>query len=403
MRIPTIQLFQRSLRAMQAQTSELEQTQLQISTGLRIMKPSDDPTGAVKVLNLNSNIGMIEQFDRNAAVAEAALGQQESVLGAINDSLQRIRELTVQGMNPTNHDSARVDIALEIEERFNELLTLANTRDANGEFLFAGALGDSIPFVNNNGTVTYQGDQNQREVQIGDGARLVSRDCGDQMFMQIPDGDGKVQIKAAAGNTGSLVVGQYSSNTTFVRDTYTVTFAAGAAGQPMTYTVTDSATPTPNTVGTGTYTAGSSIAFGGVQMALTGTPAAGDRVVVQPSQPQSIFDMVKGIATSLRTPVGNSSNKAAVQNLMAQGLGSLDNALDSINDQRASVGARLSNLESVADINADFRLQLDTLKSDTQDLDYASALTQFNQQLASLQAAQQAYMKTSELSLFRFL
>lgn len=402
MRIPTIQLFQSSLRAMQAQTAELEHTQLQISTGLRIMKPSDDPTGAVKVLNLNSNLGMIEQFDRNSAVAEAALSQQESVLGAVNDSIQRIRELTIQGMNPTNHDSARADIALEIDERFKELLTLSNTRDANGEYLFAGALGDSMPFVNNNGTVSYQGDQNQREVQVGDGARIASRDCGDEVFMQIMNGDGKVQVKAGAGNTGSLVAGQYSSNSSFVRDTYTIAFTAGAAGQPMNYTVIDSATPTPNTVSTGTYTAGNSISFNGVQIALTGTPAAGDSVVVAPSQPQSVFDMVKGIADSLRIPLGTGSNKASVQNRLAQGLGSLDNALNKINDQRASVGARLSNLDSVGDINADFRLQLDTLKSDTQDLDYAEALTRFNQQLASLQAAQQAYMKTSELSLFRF-
>jgi flagellar hook-associated protein 3 FlgL len=151
---------------MQRQNAELEKTQLQISTGLRILKPSDDPTGSVKVLNLNANIGVIDQYSRNSAVAQASLSQQESVLGSINDTLQRVRELTVQGMSPANHDSARLDIALEIEERFKEILSLANTRDANGEYLFSGSLSDRMPFINQGGTVAYQGDQVARELQV---------------------------------------------------------------------------------------------------------------------------------------------------------------------------------------------------------------------------------------------
>src|SRR5688572_3304139 len=128
-----MQLFQNSMTAMQKQQSELQYTQLQLSTGLRVLKPSDDPVAAVKVLNLNTNIGVVDQFGRNANVASAALSQQESVLDSVNTAIQRIRELTIQGNNPTNHDSARQSIALEIEERFKELLSLANTRDVNGE------------------------------------------------------------------------------------------------------------------------------------------------------------------------------------------------------------------------------------------------------------------------------
>jgi flagellar hook-associated protein 3 FlgL len=88
---------------------------------------------------------------------------------------------------------------------------------------------------------------------------------------------------------------------------------------------------------------------------------------------------------------------------MAQGLANLDQALESVSNQRASVGNRLGHVDSIDSLNQDFKLQLETVLSATQDLDYAEAISSFNLQLTSLQAAQQAYMKTSELSLFRYL
>jgi flagellar hook-associated protein 3 FlgL len=402
MRISTSQIFSQSLNAMQQQTASLQKTQLQIASGLRILKPSDDPGGAVKVLNLNTNIGMIDQYSRNSGVAQATLSQQDSVLSNINDALQRIRELSVQGMSPTNHDSARTDIAVEIDQRYQELIALANTRDANGEYLFAGGAGDVLPFLDSGSGVSYQGDQTSRELPIGDGAKINVRDAGDQVFMQIPGGDGTVQVKAGASNRGTLLVGQFSGSANFVPGNYTVTFSAGAVGQPMNYTVTDSAVP-PNTVTTGTYQDGQSLNFAGVKMALTGTPVAGDSITIQPAQSQSVFATVKGIASALRIPAGNNSNSAAIQNQMGQGLGNIDQALNAINDQRAAVGARLSRIDNMDSINADFKVQLETLKSGTQDLDYADAISRFNQQTASLQAAQQAFSRTSELSLFKYL
>jgi flagellar hook-associated protein 3 FlgL len=393
MRIPTAQLFQNSIQSMLKQHEALQHTQLQLSTGLRILKPSDDPAGSVKVLNLSTNIGMVEQFDRNAAIAQAELSQQESVLDTMNETLQRVRELSIQGMNPTNHDTARQGIALEIEERFKELLSLANSRDTNGEYLFAGAKSQQLPFVNSSGTVTYGGDQTLRELTIGDGASVVTRDSGEQLFMKVPSGDGTVQAQAGVSNTGTMAVGQYSTNGSFVPGTYTVTFNAGA------YSVSDGST----TIASGSYVDGESIQFAGVNVALSGKPANGDTMVVKPSQNVSLFSVVQGIASALRITTGDSGNRAGVMNKLSQGLANLDQAMLVVNNQQASVGARLNNVESIGGINEDYKLQLDTLKSSTQDLDFAEAITRFNQQLTSLQAAQQTYSKTADLSLFRYL
>ena len=88
---------------------------------------------------------------------------------------------------------------------------------------------------------------------------------------------------------------------------------------------------------------------------------------------------------------------------MGQGLANLDQAISGLSSVRAGIGARLNNLETIENINQDFKLQLQTVLSETQDLDFAEAISRFNLQLTSLQAAQQAFVKTSGLSLFNYL
>lgn len=402
MRIATSQIHQQALNTMYRQQAKVQQTELQLSTGLRILKPSDDPVGAVKVLNLNNNISAMDQYGRNIAQAQAALSHEESVLVSVNSTLQRMRELTIQANNPANHDTALASIAQEMDEHCKALESLANTRDANGEYLFSGFRVDAPPFVNNNGIISYQGDQGQRLLTIGEGSQVAVRDAGDSVFMNIRGGDGQVQVLPAASNGGSIVVSQFGPSGTAISGVHTLTFAQPGAGMPMAYSVTDAASP-PNVIASGTYTSGETLNIAGAQFMLKGTPAAGDTVTIQPAPMTDMFSMVRAISEALHAGGTGSVARAKLQNALTQGLGNLDQALESINNQRASVGARLHNIDSIDSINQDFTLQLETVRSATQDLDYAEAITRFNLQLTSLQAAQQAYMKTTDLNLFRYL
>ena len=403
MRIATSQFYRQAMTAMQDQSSKLQQTQLQLTAGLKILRPSDDPSGSVKVLNLNANMGEIDQYNRNLSVAKADVSMQENVLDSINDSLQRVRELTVQANNPTNHDSARLSIAKEIDQRMQEIVSLANSRDANGDYMFSGTQNTTTPFVQSGDVFVYQGDQSERKIQIGEGQNIVVRDSGDNIFMKIPGGDGRVQIEPASTNTGSLLVGQYAASNSFVPGDYSVEFALQGPEQKMHYIIRDSATPTANIVANGPYVDGATISFTGVNMALTGAPQPGDTLTITPAANTNIFDLVGSISAALKIPAADSSTTAKIQNAMGRGLANLDQALQAVNNQRATMGARLNTIDSTEDVNQDFKLQLETVLSDTQDLDYAEAISRFNQQLTSLQAAQQAFVKTSELSLFRFL
>jgi flagellar hook-associated protein 3 FlgL len=171
----------------------------------------------------------------------------------------------------------------------------------------------------------------------------------------------------------------------------------------LQYTATDGATPTPNVISTGAYTNGGTLNIAGAQFTLTGTPVPGDTLTVRSAEHVDMFAIVSDIATTLQAGGTGVAAQARRQNALGQGLANIDQALEGISNQRASVGNRLGHIDNIDNLNQDFKLQLDTVLSATQDLDYAEAISSFNLQLTSLQAAQQAYMKTSELSLFRYL
>lgn len=400
MRVSTLHFYNQGVNAMQDQQARVQQTELQIASGLRVSKPSDDPAAAVKVLDLKAGLDSLDQYSRNSAIAEASLGFEESVVANVNNTLQRIRELAVQGNNSTYQDRDKQSIAQEIYERLDELVSLANTRDSQGEYIFGGFKVDSPPFVEINGEVSYRGDQGQRLLQVGDGSKVATRDSGMEVFQRIRSGDGNIQVSSADGNTGSAVVGAFGLVATFEPDDYTVTFNQASATGPITYEVTDSSA---NVVSTGTYNEGSSISFAGAQFKLSGTPAPGDEIFLSPSGYQDVFSTVKSIADALNSSAPDAASRANFHNKMGQGLAGLDQALDKVTAVRAGIGARLNNLETLEEINQDFKLQMETTLSETQDLDYAEAISRFNLQLTALQAAQQAFVKASGLSLFQYL
>jgi flagellar hook-associated protein 3 FlgL len=399
-RISTLQMYRQSVQSMQAQQSELHRTEAQLASGKRINKPSDDPTGAAKILDLNSTIGVIDQFSRNIGGAESSLAFEENVIAGVNNSLQRVRELAIQGNNATNSDSDRQLIAQEIYQKLDELTSLANSRDGRGHYIFGGFSVDSPPYADISGSIVYQGDQGQRFVQIGEGTQTAVGDSGESVFSRVSSGDGTIEIVAATGNNGSAIVGAYGRGNNYQPDNYTITFNQALTTDPIDYVVTDGAGAT---ISSGTYNEGESIAFTGVHLSMSGSPADGDAVNVDPSRNRSIFDTVKGIADALDRPAEDSAATARFHNELAQGLSNLDQGLDHLGSIRAGIGSRLNNIEAVNNINQDLKLQLETVVSQTQDLDYAEAISRFNLQLTSLQAAQQAFVKTSGLTLFQYL
>lgn len=181
MRISTSYIQQQSVDAMLQKQTELAKTQEQVSTGQRILSPSDDPIAAVRVLGIDRDLNLIEQYQSNADMAEAKLSVTDGVLASATDVLQRIRELAVQGLNDTNDDNARAAIADEMVQLKESLLSIANTTDANGEYLFSGYQTNTQAF--DNSTYAYNGDSGQRNIRVGSGFLVEINQPGDEIFV----------------------------------------------------------------------------------------------------------------------------------------------------------------------------------------------------------------------------
>lgn len=192
MRVSTNQLFQSGIQQIQQAQEKVARTQLQLSSGQRLLNPADDPSGAVQVLQLRSTLEQLDRYDRSGQYLEQRLGTTESVMASVVDGLQRVRELAIQGNTGSQSSDTRRFIAAEIRQSLEELIQLANSQDATGEYLFAGVRSQTMPFtVDADGVVSYDGDESVRSLRISASREISAGITGDRLFsFNAPDGAG---------------------------------------------------------------------------------------------------------------------------------------------------------------------------------------------------------------------
>ncbi|MBK1723664.1 flagellar hook-associated protein FlgL [Thiocystis violacea] len=415
MRISTTQMFNAGVSAMQRAQTQLNHTSLQLATGRRILTPADDPSGATQSVRLQAAINATEQYQRNADFAKPRLEQEEGLVTAFDTALQRARELVVAGSNDTYNQEDRATIAAELRQIKDHILGLANSKDANGEYLFAGTDSFTKPFTQDDaGVVSYvaaRGEGDVRDVAITDTRSIMVGDTGKSVFMDIPEMTGHL-LEGVMGvlNTGTLVVEEtgIADLETFDQtpeEVFTISFTDNAG--IMEYAVTDSdGNPVLNEDGDpieGIYEADVPIKFAGRTMTLSGTPGNGDTLSSRPAPEVSIFDTLDAMATAFERPITTDEGRGALSEAVEMALVNLDSSLGRANEVRTTLGLRLNVLDTQEGINDQRLVDLQSTLSDVRDLDFAEAISRFQLQEVVLQAAQQSYVQTSRLSLFDFL
>jgi flagellar hook-associated protein 3 FlgL len=399
MRISTGQIHTAALQSMQAAQTRLAKTQDQLATGKRVATPADDPISAVRILEVNRAKAQSAQFGSNSDIAKNRLGLEEQALADSNTALGRVRDLLLQAANTgTLSDSDRKSIAAELSSRGEELRDIANRQDGNGEYLFAGFSTLTRPFARNAaGTVVYSGDQGSRVLQVGPSQRIADSDSGFSLFMDIPEGNGTFATAARITNAGTGVIdtGTVVAQASWVPDDYSINFTTAT-----TYEVRNAANAL---VASGTYAAGSAIAFNGVQVTVSGVPANGDSFAVTEAGSKDVFSLIDGIVARLSSSAPTSAQRANLSSFIGGALQQVDQSQTQMQGARSAVGSRLSRLDTIDTARADYELELSSSLSDLQDLDYAEAVTRMNQQLVALQAAQASYARVAQLSLFDYL
>jgi flagellar hook-associated protein 3 FlgL len=402
MRLSTQSYYQRSIAAMLDQQAALSKIQNQVASGKKVTSPADDPIAAVHIMELERSKQEYEQYDKNSALARNRLSLEESALADAGTVLTRVRELILQASNTgTLTDEDRESIAVELQSRLEQMQDIANRKDGNGEYMFSGFSTLTQPFAGaTSGNVVYAGDQGSRLLQVGPTQRIADSHSGFDVFMNITEGNGTFYTQATATNTGngSISVGSVANPAAWVRDNYTLTFTSAT-----TWEVTDTATPTPNVVSSGTYTSGDAIAFNGAQVVVKGTPAVGDSFSINQARSESVFDSIDRVVQALRSPSETPAATAQLTSTLERSLQQIDQASDHMLGVRGQVGARLSSLDTADASREDINVDIATSLSDLQDLDYAEAIARMQQQMVGLQAAQLSYSQISQLSLFNYL
>lgn len=395
MRISTNTIYANSTSRMSEIQAGIVKTQQQISTGRRILSPSDDPIGAARALELTQTQAINTQFGTNRQATTNSLSIEEVALQSSTSLLQDIKTLTVSAGSGILSDADRKFIATELRGRLEDLLGQANATDGTGSYLFGGFKSSTEPFSATATGAQYNGDQGQRFSQVATSRQVAISDSGDAVFQNIPNKSAQVTA-AGTTNTGSGAVSRARADGSapVTGREYDINFTSAT-----TYNVVDRTLGT--TVSSGqAYGDGAPIRFDGQELVITGTPASGDTFSVRTPKNQSVFTTLTNLITALETPIVGIAGKADLQRSLETANGNLDAALDNVLTIRASVGSRLKELDSLNVSGDDKNIQLAEALKLLQETDYNKAISDFEQQTTNLEAAQKTFVKVSSLSLF---
>ncbi|MFC1683947.1 flagellar hook-associated protein FlgL [Pseudomonadota bacterium] len=396
-RISTNLFFQRSTNAMLEQQSNLSHTQLQMATGERILMPSEDPSASSRILGLNGAIDTLSQYLDNANFVSSRLAQEEDAISSATNLLQRANQLAVQGNHDIYSTSDKGAIAAEIRELLSAMISLGNSRDVNGEYIFSGYQANTRAFSQTAaGVFEYHGDQGQRALQVSAERTVADGDNGLSVFMDVDTGPYGEVLGIAAATFNEIPDGDLTINGIGLGRIPAAADAAERADQlrdaiNVISDVTHVYAEFDTTDTLRLFSSAGDITIAGIApTADTGLTAG---VTAASTGKRSVFSTLDELATALE------SGSVSVDRY----INDVQEALTHMSEIRGSIGARMRTAEDQMEINGDVRLTLESQRSDERDLDYAEAIARFNQQTLALQAAQQAYVKVQNLSLFNFL
>jgi flagellar hook-associated protein 3 FlgL len=405
MRISTAAFYEQSQKSMGLQQTNLLRVQQQMGAMTKILSPSDDPISATRALGVSQSLALNNQYAASRSMAAQSLSLEEGALQSVTTVLQDIKVLVIQAGNGSLTDADRSSIASALESSMNQLQGLANTDDGNGQYLFAGFKSSNPPFVRQpDGAMVYAGDQGQRLMQVDVSRQMAATDDGRSIFQTVQGGAGYIS-KASQDNTGTGVFSSTAvlnpTDPNYGKD-FSLRFTSASTYE--VHTVPPGTAP----VTAGSYTKDQAIVFGGVQLSVSGAPAAGDTfsVATAKNAGTDVFGAISDIIKTMRNPIdadGTGVGRAHLLNALSTANRKMTNAHDNVLTVRASIGSRLQELDAL-NVTGGNRVLLDKSHlSELQDLDYASAIAEFYQRQTALEATQKVFVKIQGLSLFNYL
>lgn len=383
MRVSTSQIYNIASLGMSQAQAAIVKTEEQIASGKRVLSPADDPVAAANILQINQDLARTEQYKKNIDIADNNLSLEGTSLDAIEDLMQRMRELAVRAGNTAVYTAADYQsLAAEVDTRIDELMNLQNTRNSSGQYIFAGYQGDTQPFVNNGGgNYSYMGDEGQLRLQASASVSVAVSDSGKKLFVDIPSGHNTFNTSVSAANRAVppaiISVGEVIDQEAFDKfypEDMVITFnSPSAVADPSAlppipaaanYTVTERSSGKV-LVANALYVKGEAIEVNGARLNISGSPVPPTAASL-PLNPTGTFDFSTAPATfkiavngrtetfTVNTPVNNAADFAAALNaapnnakLASLGLTATAAGIVSESGKNISISGGNANLNSV--------------------------------------------------------
>lgn len=306
MRISTNTIYQSGTNQLMSLQTDLNKLSIQTATGKRVNSPADDPVAAARLLELNTAKDLNANFGSTRKTAETLLQTYETSLTNVTDTIQAIQSSVIAAGNGSYTDSERTKVANELQGYLDTLVNLANSKDSQGNYMYAGYATQTVPFELNTMTnlYEYKGNTSRTQLQVD------------------------IQSQMSVTYTGNQVFGPDGAN---------------------------------------------------------------------------VFKSLQDMITLLKTPITDSTTQATYSAGVGSTIDQMQGWLNNVLDARSEIGSNLNFIDTMNTTGDSLDYQYDASISELQDLDYAQALSDISKKTSILQAAQKAFVATSNISLFSLI
>ena len=396
-RVSTNQFSYQALRSMHDRMSNMAQYQQQISTGEKATQLSDAPFDVAMTGHFESLKRENAQHLDNIGAVQSRMNLQEVSLTDMSSTLRRVRDLTVRAGSGALSAQDHAVIGIEIRELGEHLVSLANTRDAAGQYAFAGFDGSRLPVAHetdgDNDYIRVSHEQMTYAVEVGERVQMTTGLLARDLFGQVSTG---WNTHADPDNTGTLIATppvEVSAGAVVPGETYTLRFSSATQ-----YDVLDSSNAVVSAAQT--YVAGSDITVGGHRFAIKGEAQANDEIQLGETPATDLFSSLFRLAHALQD---DSLTDAQRDTAIESGHSEIDASFLAITQGLGILGARLATAERLEQTNLDYEVYMDTKISQYRDVDMAEAITNLQRESTLLEAVQSSFSRVAQLSLFNYL
>lgn len=200
MRLSTNMIYQQNMSSVSNAQSLWQDTGVQLGTGYRVNKPSDDPLAASQAVMVQQAQAQNDQFAIARTFANQSMGQEENILTNVTNAIQDAQSVIVNAGDGALSDDDRSSLATKLQGIKDQLVNMANSTDGNGRYIFAGYKSDTPPFTVDatTGAVTYKGGSEALSQQVDASRTMTISHTGTQVFNTLT-GDA---VKEPDGSTG---------------------------------------------------------------------------------------------------------------------------------------------------------------------------------------------------------